>query len=54
MTKAYDAPLSDNYVVNSMYEILTPSSKSTQVAIRFSSQLKWTEKPWVGVEFVES
>jgi len=54
LSKTFEAPLSDNYVVNTAYEVLTPDAKSQKVAIRFSSELKWLNKPWAGVDFVEN
>jgi hypothetical protein len=31
-----------------MYEVRTPDKKSNQIAIRFTTEFHWFEKPWVG------
>ena len=48
-----EVPYSSRFVLDSMYEIKTPSPTSKKVAIRMSSQLVWLNKPWVGVGMVK-
>ena len=44
--------MADRFVVQSMYEIKTPSPSSNKVAIRFSSKINWKNKPWVGTSLI--
>jgi len=46
-------PYSSSFVLDSMYEIKTASPTSNKVAIRFSSKVKWLNKPFIGASMIE-
>ena len=46
--KNYGVPYAESFVVNAVWEHLTPDPRSKQVVLRYSAELKWINKPWFG------
>ena len=46
--KTYKAFFADQQLIYSMYEVRTPDKQSNQIAIRFTTEFHWFDKPWVG------
>ena len=54
VTRTFKAFYADQQLIYSMYEVRTPDKRSNQVAIRFTTEFHWLERPWVGATTAEN